>query len=304
MKFGRIRLLVAIIAGSILMTGIIAYTMIRTVKEMNIDHLKREYNALQNTIMLQQSMIYDRLVESSYLLAENSTFKANLQLNDTNSLDYSAKDFALFMKVDLFMILDERGTIKFDLHDNSESTQIASKLPVIRKALKGLEPAIEYTTPNLFFSKDNIYQVVAVPVYAGKDKILGAIIMGVNFWDFVIKPLAKSTPFNLTLLYQNKLIGSKNVISKKFLEENRIHNSTKNVNAVKTEQEFHYFKNNESKNIAFVKTLDSTQQAELISVIPHNEVFKNNFFKMALAGLLFLNFIIAFFSWKITGHKT
>lgn len=41
-----------------------------------------DFKQTQGFFQIEQSLRYDRLVESAYLIQENSTFKANVQLND------------------------------------------------------------------------------------------------------------------------------------------------------------------------------------------------------------------------------
>ena len=58
-----------------------------------------------------QALIYDRLVESCYLIGQNSTFKANVSLNDTATVREAILEFGDMVKVDLVIVTDQNGIV-------------------------------------------------------------------------------------------------------------------------------------------------------------------------------------------------
>ena len=109
------------------LTGITAIILISVLYAVTItisDKIEQkiidDFNHTQAYFQRQQTLIYDRLVESCYLIGENSTFKANVEVEDPATVYEAILEFSNFARVDLFIVTDEYGKVlaRFDQPDN------------------------------------------------------------------------------------------------------------------------------------------------------------------------------------------
>ncbi len=155
----------------------------------------------------QQSLIYDRLVESSYLIAENSTFKANVTLGDPRSVNFSIEEYAAFTKVDLFVVTDKNGIVLGRLSDPEKYGDDLSFRSTVFEAMQGMEPDSVILWPELWGIGQNLYQVVTLPVYAG-ESIVGTLTLGTLFTSVEARSLKGAGQIDISIFYKERIVGS------------------------------------------------------------------------------------------------
>lgn len=192
----------------ILAIWIIAYIITTEIEDLQRDNIEQQLLQTQKSFKIAQKLRYDRLVESAYLLAENSTFKANLELADPATLKYSVNDFSRFMKIDLFTVVDENGIVLAAMGQDVESGENISNQPSIKNALQGKEPKNSIEWPELQQMNGSLYHIVSIPVYAGRQSIIGAIKLGAKFTNTEIQELRQDYNFNVHFIHEEKILGS------------------------------------------------------------------------------------------------
>ena len=110
-------------------------------KTLNED-IVLDFSQLQGFFKQQQTLQYDRLVESSYLISENSTYKANVELNDPASVNFTVNEFALFIKTDLFVVTNNDGEVLAWLNNQERAGSNISSRRSVQNALNGIEPPL------------------------------------------------------------------------------------------------------------------------------------------------------------------
>ena len=110
-------------------------------KTLNED-IVLDFSQLQGFFKQQQTLQYDRLVESAYLISENSNFKANVELNDPASATQSVREFALFIKSDLFVVTNDQGRVIGWLNNEERIGMDLSMRSSVEDALNGMVPVL------------------------------------------------------------------------------------------------------------------------------------------------------------------
>ena len=77
----------------VVLTGVL-YVITNTVSQKIEQKIIDDFNNTQSYFQKHQTLIYDRLVESCYLIGENSTFKANVELQDPATVYEAVSEFA------------------------------------------------------------------------------------------------------------------------------------------------------------------------------------------------------------------
>ena len=98
------KLFVLLVGMTALVLAGVLYVITVTVSEMIEGRIISNFNDRQSYFQKQQSLVFDRLAESCYLIGENSTFKANVELNDPATVYEAVMEFANFTKIDLFIV--------------------------------------------------------------------------------------------------------------------------------------------------------------------------------------------------------
>lgn len=178
-------------------------------KTLNED-IVLDFSQLQGFFKQQQSLQYDRLVESAYLISENSNYKANVELNDPPSVNQSVEEFSLFIKSDLFVVTDNDGKILAWLNNNDRVGENISFRQSIKDALDRIEPPINVQWPKLWSVDGELYQIVSIPIYAG-NTLLGTTTLGSKFQDSEAKLLKQNTPLDVIMFLDNEPIAYSNV---------------------------------------------------------------------------------------------
>lgn len=178
-------------------------------KTLNED-IVLDFSQLQGFFKQQQSLQYDRLVESSYLISENSTYKANVELADPPSVNFTVEEFALFIKTDLFVVTDNKGEVLAWLNHKDRTGQDLSFRSSIQDALNGIEPPIDIDWPKLWAVDGELYQIVTIPIYAG-NTLIGTTTLGSKFQNSEASSLKQNTPLDVIMYLDNTPIAYSNV---------------------------------------------------------------------------------------------
>lgn len=173
------------------------------VRERVVDNFSRTQTFLNQ----QQRLRYDRLVESAYLIAENSTFIANLSLDDPATMEQSVQRFSRFVKADLMIVTNRDGRVlSWRDAPEKQNTDLRSR-PNIRKALSGDEPPVEIQLPNLWAIGQRLFQTVTIPVYGGDD-VIGTLTLGSRFTEVEAADLRQDSTMHVTMFLNQTPVAS------------------------------------------------------------------------------------------------
>jgi class 3 adenylate cyclase len=161
----------------LILTGVL-YVITMTVSEMIEERIISNFNDRQAYFQKQQSLVFDRLAESCYLIGENSTFKANLELNDPATVYNSVMEFANFTKIDLFIVTDDQGKVLARLDKPDQHGDYLTNRPSVVRALNGIEPELNPIWAELWAVDGYLFQVATVPLYYSDYRIIGSISLG------------------------------------------------------------------------------------------------------------------------------
>ncbi len=285
----------------IVLTGVLYAVTAILSREIEQDVIDSFRNT-QRVFSEQQRLIYDRLVESCYLIGENSTFKANVTLGDPESVNFSIDEYSAFTKVDLFVVTDARGRVLGRLSNVSRMGDDLSEQSTVAKALQGIEPDSIINWPELWGIGRNLYQVVSLPVYAG-ESIVGTLSLGTLFTDVEARALKGATPIDITIFLNDQIVGS----SFKRASTSGIQRlARKNRSVIDTVLTFRTptpaFTDSLKgvRQYVFISPLGTGERAYYIATVPTSEelkvlhVIRRNILYIA-AGFLLLTLLVAFF---------
>jgi len=192
---------------AIILSGVlVAITM--TVSEKIEQQVIEDFNKTQAHFLKEQSLIYDRLVESCLLIGENSTFKANVEIQDPATVYEEVMYLSNFAMVDLFIVTDEYGKVlaRFDQPDKYGDD--LTNRPSVVRALNGIIPDIDPAWAELWDVDNQLYQVATVPLYYGDYRIIGSISLGTQITDHEAKALKGESNINISMFLGESVLAS------------------------------------------------------------------------------------------------
>jgi class 3 adenylate cyclase len=198
-------LLVGITA--LILTGVL-YVITITVSEMIEERIISNFNDKQAYFQKQQSLVFDRLAESCYLIGENSTFKANVELNDPPTVYAAIMEFANFTKADLFIVTDNQGKVLARLDQPDQYGDYITDRPSVVRALNGIEPELNPNWAELWAIDGYLFQVATVPLYYGDYRIIGSISLGTLVTRVEALDLKGESNIDITMFLNNFVIAS------------------------------------------------------------------------------------------------
>lgn len=179
----------------------------RTVSDEVRDGIVDNFSRTQTFLNQQQRLRYDRLVESAYLIAENSTFIANLSLDDPPTMSRSVRRFGNFVKADLMIVTNSTGRVLAWLNTPQRQNTDLTARRSIRRALAGEEPPPEIQLPTLWAIGEELYQVVTIPVYGGGN-VIGTLTLGARFTEVEAANLRQDSSMQVTLYLDRDPVAS------------------------------------------------------------------------------------------------
>jgi class 3 adenylate cyclase len=199
------KLFITLAGLTIIILGGVLFLVTDTLTKKIEEKVISDFNNTQGVFKKTQSLVYERLDESSYLIGENSTFKANVGLNDAASVYFSVEEFAQFAMVDLFIVTDPEGKVLARLDEPENYGDDLSGKSTVYKAINGIEDSI--LTTELWGLGSDIFQVVSKPIYA-RESIIGTITLGTLFSDVEAKQLKGESNIDISIFYNDQLVGS------------------------------------------------------------------------------------------------
>jgi HAMP domain-containing protein len=172
------KLFILLVGMTALILAGVLYAITLTVSERIEQRIISNFNERQTYFQKQQSLVFDRLAESCYLIGENSTFKANVELDDPATVYAAIMEFANFTKIDLFIVTDEQGKVLARLDQPDQYGDYITDRPSVVRALNGIEPELNPNWAELWAVDDYLFQVASVPLYYGDYRIIGSISLG------------------------------------------------------------------------------------------------------------------------------
>jgi class 3 adenylate cyclase len=191
---------------AVILVGVL-FVINQTVSDKIEDNVIADFNRTQAFFQKEQVLIYDRLVESCYLIGENSIFKANVALEDPASVYFSVDELANFAKIDLFIVTDRVGKVLARYGEPGNFGDDLTDRPNVVRALNGEEPDFEISWAELWAIDNTLYQVVSLPVFTD-NAIIGTITLGSQISSFDAKELKGESDIDITIFLENKPIAS------------------------------------------------------------------------------------------------
>ena len=179
-----------------------------TVSEMIEERIISNFNDRQTYFQKHQSLVFDRLAESCYLIGENSTFKANVELNDPATVYAAVMEFANFTKIDLFIVTDREGKVLARLDEPDHYGDFITDRPSVVRALNGIEPELNPNWAELWAVNDYLFQVATVPLYYGDYRIIGSISLGTLITQVEALDLKGESTIDITMFLNDYVIAS------------------------------------------------------------------------------------------------
>ncbi len=170
------------------------------------DDVVLDFTQLQSFIQLQQNLQYQRLVESAFLIGENSTFKANVELADPASVDVVVEQFAELTRTPLFVVTDRNGIVLSWFGEQDSTGANISHRPSIQRSLAGNDPDPNFKWPDIWAIENDLYQIVSVPVFSSFG-VMGTITLGTPFENSDAMRLKRNTSLDVAFFLNKKLIA-------------------------------------------------------------------------------------------------
>lgn len=186
---------------------IILFATNRTVTQEVQDGVVDNFSQTQSFLNQQQRLRYDRLVESAYLIAENSTFIANLSLDDAVTMTQSVQRFSRFVKTDLMIVTNPEGEVLAWLDDPSRRGTALTDRASLQRALQGNDAPAAIRLPILWAIDQDLYQVVSIPVYSGGN-VIGTLTLGTRFTEVEARNLRQDSTMQVALFLQDRMLAS------------------------------------------------------------------------------------------------
>ncbi len=244
-------------------------------KTLNED-IVLDFSQLQGFFKQQQTLQYDRLVESSYLISENSTYKANVELNDPASVNFTVNEFALFIKTDLFVVTNNDGEVLAWLNNQERAGSNISSRRSVQNALNGIEPPLNIEWPRLWAVDGELFQIVTIPIYAG-NTIIGTTTLGTKFQDSEARLLKQNTPLDVIMFLDENPIAYSNVDENMTIYSQFVNSKKELVDSLTSNLEIStpFRANlNDKEVLAFISPLGTEERAYYLAYVPVDVQFQ------------------------------
>ncbi|KAA3618288.1 MAG: HAMP domain-containing protein [Calditrichaeota bacterium] len=200
------KLFITLAGMTIIILAGVLYLVTDTLTKKIEEKIIADFNNTQRVFSELQFLVYDRLIETCGLIGENSTFKANVGLNDPATVYFSVDEFAQFAKVDLFVVTDSDGNVLARFDDPENYGDNLADSSTVFKAMNGIQDSV-IEKADLWGIGSDIFQVVSNPIYAA-ESIIGTITLGTLFGDFEAQQLKGESQIDINFFYNDQLVGS------------------------------------------------------------------------------------------------
>lgn len=298
------KLIILLVGLTILVLVSVLTAVNKTFSETLNEDIVLDFSQLQGFFKQQQNLRYDRLVESAYLISENSIYKANVELNDPASVNFTVNDFALFIKSDLFVTTNKEGEVLAWLGKDENTGMDISNRASIKDALDRVEPPINVDWPRLWAVDGELYQIVTIPIYA-RNRLVGTTTLGTKYQNSEAELLKQNTPLEVILFLEEKPVAYSSVNENKQVYVDHIQEHAVLIDSLTSNLEISKpFRTTlgELEVLAFLSPLGSGERAYYLAYVPVSVQFQilatiqKNIILIALSSVLVilpLAFIIA-----------
>jgi len=157
------------------------------------------------TFSREQSLRYTNLRDAADLIGENSTFIANVELNNPADAYQIVELLSGLTTVDLFIVANRSGSVLAWLDDPDRHGEDLTRRPSVELALEGgeLEKDLE-----LWHEGKELFQVASVPIWKGGNTVIGALVLGTKITQLEANELKGESLTDITFVVDDQLIAS------------------------------------------------------------------------------------------------
>jgi len=301
------KLFVLLVGITALILSGVLYVITLTVSEMIEERIISNFNDRQAYFQKQQSLVFDRLAESCYLIGENSTFKANVELNDPATVYNAIMEFANFTKIDLFIVTDNQGKVLGRLDQPDRHGDYITDRPSVVSALNGIEPELNPDWAELWAIDDYLFQVATVPLYYGDYRIIGSISLGTLVTRVEALDLKGESNIEISMFLSDHVIATtlSDTLSSTFIDSlevfNQVHRELKDSVLANLESSDAISTRLMAEEVyAFISPLGEGEPAHYIATVPKSVELRilgaiQNNILITAAISLGITIILAFF---------
>lgn len=167
-----------------------------------------DFDKTRDFFYRQETLVYDRLVESCLLIGQNPAFKANLALAHPPSIYQAVEELAGFTKTDLFIVTDNTGKVMAWLDNPDLAGRSILDKPEVANILSGATSVLDLDQRPVLWEVDKeLYQVVTAPVEVD-GRQLGSITLGSRFTNYEAIELKGTSAIDIHIFLNDQLIGT------------------------------------------------------------------------------------------------
>jgi len=159
------------------------------------------------TFRREQSLQYTNLRDAADLIGENSTFIANVELDDPDDAYLIVEWLSGLATVDLFIVTNHSGSVLAWLGDPDRHGEDLTHRQSVEFALEG-GGDLEEEGPELWHVGDDLFQVASVPIWKGGDTVIGALVLGTRITEVEALQLKGESQTDITFVVDDQLIAS------------------------------------------------------------------------------------------------
>lgn len=179
----------------------------QTLSETILKKIIADFRKGQNLLQREQRLRYERLIDLATLIGENTTFKANVELESTSdtvsalrhaTVLQSVKEFAALAPVDLFIVTNRRAQLLARLDQPERYGDDYGRHPSIIATLSGSPP--EDGTAQLWDLDGALYQIACAPIVLNEINIIGSLTLGQRLTDAEAQAFKGASLTDITFL--------------------------------------------------------------------------------------------------------
>ena len=198
----------------ILLAGLTAVVLTGVLSSVSSDlevaikeKVSHDFKQSERTFKREQELRYIYLFDAATLFGENTSFKANVKLNNPPSVYIFLEDLSRFVLADLFIVTDANGTLLAWLGEPDRHGEDLTERKSIARALEGSvrDPS---ELPELWQVDGSLFQIATVPIWLNDDTIIGTVTLGAQITRVEALDLKGDSETDITFLNGGNLIAS------------------------------------------------------------------------------------------------